>query len=388
MNIRKLYDAEPEAASQGGGEPESVASLMAKQGKMSHESNLDIPRVAPRVEVKSEPKSETRAQEPTPVETTKESLESKVEPEAQKIAKEEPQANQWQEVLRQQKPEAILKELGFNEDAVSLLSELKEVDPKMAKFLNTWKTNGDGIKDYLKEMTTDYSQMPSEDVMRRQLREEYPKATEKQLDVLFRKEIVEKYNLDSMDEDLVEEGKLLLDAKAEMYRDKLVQKQQEYLLPQYTQKTDDSEEREQQEFENYKNNLLSNQLTQDMMQNKRLSIGEGDEKFNYPLVDPNSVVNNLFDSNSWANKLFEVQKDANGNEQFVPNVEKQLLVSAILEDHKGFLREMSKYYKSLGGKATIDSLDNPSPIGGSAPTKPAVEPKSPAEWMARNGRIA
>ena len=191
-----------------------------------------------------------------------------------------------------------------------------------------------------------------------------------------------------MDEDLVEEGKLLLDAKAEMYRDKLVQKQQEYLLPQHTPKTDDSEERAQQEFENYKNNLLGSQLTQDMMQNKRLSIGEGDEKFNYPLTDPNSVVNNLFDSNAWSNKLFEVQKDANGNEQFIPNIEKQLLISAILEDHKGFLREMAKHYKSLGGKATIDSLDNPSPIGGSAPTKAAVEPKSPAEWMARNGRLA
>lgn len=384
MNIRKFYDAEPEAANQGGGEPESIASLMAKQGKMSHENSPVVPGIAP----KSEPKSEAKTQEPTPVETTKESIESKVESEAQKIAKEEPQANQWQEVLRQQKPEAILKELGFNEDAVGLLSELKEVDPKMVKFLSTWKTNGDGIKDYLKEMTTDYSQMPSEDVMRHQLREEYPKATEKQLDVLFRKEIVEKYNLDSMDEDLVEEGKLLLDAKAEMYRDKLVQKQQEYLLPQHTQKTDDSEERAQQEFENYKNNLLGSQLTQDMMQSKRLSIGEGDEKFNYPLTDPNSVVNNLFDSNAWSNKLFEVQKDANGNEQFIPNIEKQLLISAILEDHKGFLREIAKHYKSLGGKATIDSLDNPSPIGGSAPSKPASDPKSPAEWMARNGRLA
>jgi hypothetical protein len=384
MNIRKFYDAEPEAANQGGGEPESIASLMAKQGKMSHENSPVVPGIAP----KSEPKSEAKTQEPTPVETTKESIESKVESEAQKIAKEEPQANQWQEVLRQQKPEAILKELGFNEDAVGLLSELKEVDPKMVKFLSTWKTNGDGIKDYLKEMTTDYSQMPSEDVMRHQLREEYPKATEKQLDVLFRKEIVEKYNLDSMDDDLVEEGKLLLDAKAEMYRDKLVQKQQEYLLPQHTQKTDESEERAQQEFENYKNNLLGSQLTQDMMQNKRLSIGEGDEKFNYPLTDPNSVVNNLFDSNAWSNKLFEVQKDANGNEQFIPNIEKQLLISAILEDHKGFLREVAKHYKSLGGKATIDSLDNPSPIGGSSPSKPASDPKSPAEWMARNGRLA
>jgi hypothetical protein len=385
MNIKKFYDADQ--ATGGGSEPQSIAALMAKEGSMSHSENSVATLVGGRNE-------ETASTNPAPVETTNGGNVAEVESEAPISAKVEEQAptqvqQQWQEVLRQQQPEAILKELGFNENAVGFLKELKDVDPKMVQFFNMWKSDGDSLKDYLKEMTTDYSQLSSEDVMRRQLREEYPKATEKQLEVLFRKEIVERYNLDSMDEELVEEGKLLLDAKAESFRDKLTQKQQEYLLPQYTQdnSASESEMRAQQEFENYKHNLTSNQLTQEMLQNKRLTIGEGDEKFNYSVTNPNNIVNNLFDSNAWATKLFDIQKDSQGNEQFVPNVEKQLLVSAILEDHKGFLKEMAKYYKSLGGKATIDSLDNPSPTGTSSPSKPMADPKSPAEWMARSGRL-
>jgi len=382
MNIRKFYEADQ--AEGGSQEPVSIAAMMAKEGTMSHSEKLQMPSVG-----RSE---EPKAADPSPVETTNDGNVAQGESEAPISAKVEEQASaqaqtQWQEVLKQQQPEAILKELGFDDSAVGFLKELKEVDPKMVQFFNMWKSDADSLKDYLQEITTDYSQMASEDVMRRQLREEYPKATEKQLDVLFRKEIVERYNLDSMDEDLAEEGKLLLDAKAESYREKLIKQQEEFQLPNYASSASESEANAQKEFENYKQNLISNQLTQELLQNKRLTIGEGDEKFSYNLTNPNNIVNNLFDSNAWANKLFDIQKDAQGNESFVPNVEKQLLVSAILEDHKGFLKEMAKYYKSLGGKATIDSLENASPSGSSAPSKPASEPKTPAEWMAKSGRL-
>lgn len=382
MNIRKFYEADP--ATGGSQEPVSIAALMAKEGTMSHSQDVQVASVG-----RSE---EPRVAESSPVESTNDGYVAQGESESYIPASEESQGSslyqpEWQEVLRQQQPEAILKELGFDDYSVGFLKELKEVDPKMVQFFNMWKSDSENLKYYLEEITTDYEQMSSEDVMRHQLREEYPKATDRQLEVLFRKEIVERYNLDSMDDDLVEEGKLLLDAKAEAYREKLIQQQQELQLPQYVNSASESEMRAQQVFEDYKKNLVSSQMTQDLLQNRRLTIGEGDEKFSYNLTNPNNIVNNLFDSNAWANKLFDIKTDAQGNEVFVPNVEKQLLVSAILEDHKGFLKEMAKYYKSLGGKATIDSLDNPSPSGSSAPQKPMSEPRTPAEWMARNGRL-
>jgi hypothetical protein len=382
MYFRKFYDSDPvEGGASAVAEPASIAEMMAKEGKMSHNESPVIPTVT-----RNEP-AEAQAAEATPVETT--TVADKIEQNAVTDTPSEGSNSQsWKEVLRQQNPEEILRELGYDENSVSFVKELKELDPKMVKFLDTWKNNGDALQDYLKEAATDYATMPSEDVMRHQLREEYPKASEKQLEILFRKEVIEKYNLDSMDDDLVEEGKMLLDAKVERFREKLVDRQKDTLLPEYNNSgANEIEQRAKQEFDAYKSTMLSSDMAKDLMSNKRLTISEGDDKFNYAVANPDSVLNNLFDSNAWSSKLFDIKVDATGNEQFVPNVEKQLLISAILEDHKGFLREMAKHYKSLGGKATIDSLDNPKPTGNVTPSKSQGEPKTPAEFMAKFGRL-
>lgn len=375
--IRKMYDSDAQGQ-EGGGQP-SIASLMAQQGRMTDNDRVIIPNVSGRSEAKStvEQKSVEPTNEPQP------NQQSQV-PETKSDNKE---PVKWQEVLKNQQPDEVLKELGYNSESVRFLNQIKDADPKVLHFLNLWKNDQNALKDYISEMNTDYTQLSSEEVMRRQLKEEYPKASERQLDVIFKKEIVDKYNLDSADDDLVEEGKMLLDAVAEKYREKLVEKQKDILLPSYAKEQINQEELAQKEFEKYQSTLLGNQLTKDLLQNKILSIGEGDDKFNYGLSNPEVVVNNLFDSNSWANKMFDIVKDANGNEEYVPNIEKQLLISAILEDHKGFLKEMAKHYKSLGGKSFSDSLDNPSNSGSYSPAKSNSDPKSPAEWMARSGRL-
>lgn len=374
--IRKMYNSDVQG--QEGGGQQSIASLMAQQGRMTENNKVIIPNVSARSEVKSE--------EMKSVDSTNDSQPSSQQqvPETQSDNKE---PVKWQEVLKNQQPDEILKELGYTNDSVRFLNEVKDADPKILHFLNLWKNDTNAFKDYVNEMNTDYTQLSSEEVMRRQLKEEYPKASERQLDAIFKRDIVDKYNLDSADDDLVEEGKLLLDAVAEKYREKLVDKQKDFLLPQHVQDKINQEELAQKEFENYKTTLLGSQLTKDLLQNKVISIGEGDDKFNYSLQSPESVVNNLFDSNSWANKMFDIVKDSEGNEQFVPNIEKQLLISAILDDHKGFLKEMAKHYKSLGSKSFSDSLDNPSNSGSYSPSKSSTEPKSPAEWMARTGRL-
>jgi hypothetical protein len=287
---------------------------MASQGKMSHNEQPDIPVVS-RQDMSSE-----SYQDASPVETTNDASYEVEEFRVPSTYEETPNSTNWQEVLRQQRPEEILMEMGYDEDSVHLMQELKDVDPKMVQILTNWKNDGDSVVEYLKELVTDYAEMPSEEVMRRQLREEYPKASDRQLDILYRKEIVEKYNLDSMDEELVEEGKLLLDVRADSYREKLVQQQQEKLLPKYEKKVDDTEIRAQEEFSSYKSNLLQDNLTRSLLETSVLSIGEGDDKFNYRIGDPQDVVNSLLDSETWAAKLFDVQVDSNGSEKYVPNI--------------------------------------------------------------------
>jgi len=379
--IRKMYNSD--AQGQEGGGQQSIASLMAQQGRMTENDKVIIPNVSGRSEVKAEEQSSS-AVEPKSAASANEVQPQSQVPETKSDNKE---PVKWQEVLKNQQPDEILKELGYSSESVSFMSKIKDADPKILHFLDLWKTDANAFKDYVSEMNADYAQLSSEEVMRRQLKEEYPKASEKQLEAIFKRDVVDKYNLDSADDELVEDGKLLLDAVAEKYREKLVEKQKELLLPSHVQEQINQEELAKKEFENYQNTLLNSQMTKELLQNKILSIGDGEDKFNYSLSSPEAVVNNLFDSNSWANKMFDIVKDANGVEQFVPNIEKQLLISAILEDHKGFLKEMSKHYKSLGGKSFSDSLDNPSNSGNYSPSKPATEPKSPAEWMAKSGRL-
>lgn len=374
--IRKMYDSD--AQGQEGGGSQSIASLMAQQGRMTENEKVIIPNVSV--------KSETKAEEPKSVEPTNESQPSSQQP-IPDTKSDNKELAKWQEVLKNQQPDEVLKELGYTNESVRFLNEIKDADPKILHFLSLWKNDQNAFKDYVSEMNTDYSQLSSEEVMRRQLKEEYPKASEKQLEAIFRRDVTDKYNLDSADDDLVEEGKLMLDAVAEKYREKLVEKQKDFLLPQHVQDRITQEELAQKEFENYKTALLGSSVTKDLFNNKILSIGEGDDKFSYAVQSAESVVNNLFDSNSWASKMFDIVKDAEGNEQFIPNIEKQLLMSAILDDHKGFLKEMAKHYKSLGSKSFSDSLDNPSNSGNYSPSRSNSEPKSPAEWMAKSGRL-
>lgn len=392
--IRKFYDpgvAEPAAAP-----ALSIAEIMAKHGvKNDNESPVATP-----IDIQPEKKEESTTTEATPVETTTEPpiVEAKTETPTQQAEpivaapqKEEQQpVLTLQEVLRQHQPEAILKELGYDDKLVGFVKDLKELDPKMVAFLNTWKSNGD-VKEYLRELTTDYSKMPAEDVMRHQLRREYPKASEKALDVLYRKEITEKYNLDSAVDDEVEEGRLLLEAKAERYRDEFISKQNNFLLPKPPEpkvaEPDNSEQLRQQEIEAYRSQITNNAYTKNIIATKNFSWGDGDEKFNFP-VDPNVLSGVLFDDNKWLETQYDIQKNPDGSvKSYTPKVEHQLLTAAVAVYGKSFLDAYAQHLKSLGGKAAIAPIDNAKPIEQSTTSPAQAAPKTPAEAMAKNGTL-
>jgi len=382
--IRKFYDL---AGSGTGGN--SIASLMAKSGVVNETDSM----VATPIEI-AENKAETSHTEGTPVATTTDlpvtepaSPETPSQPETAPVPvktvetpTQEPQKPlSLQEVLRQSQPEAVLKELGFDDNLVNFFKDVKELDPKMVAFLNTWKTGGD-IQAYVREMSTDYTKMPAEEVMRHQLRQEYPNASERQLDILYRKEIAEKYNLDSVDEAEAEEGKLLLEAKADRYRNEFAQKQQEFLLPKAPEPKPEQPnlelEKQKQEFEAYKSVVSNHEMTKNILSSKQISLGEGAEKFNFP-VDPQGITDVLFDSEKWAATLY--------NEDGSPKVEHQLLVAAVAKYGKEFLSEYAKHFKSLGGKAVIEPLENAKPVEGSQQLPTQAAPKNAAEAMARGG---
>lgn len=400
MYIKKFYDMDAPDSSGASQAPtpepqvNSIAEAMAKYGvKSDSEGNTRS------IQLNSGSSESNRQETASPVVPTKDSdssahaeydnpssSNSEAAPE-QKVSKADYDYD-LNTVLSKESPEAILKALGFDERAASFVNELKELDPKLIGLVETWKQGGD-LKSYLDEASKDFSAMSSEDVMRHQLRQEYPKATEAQLDVLFKKEIVEKYNLNSYDEDEQNEGKLLLDAKADKYREQLSEEQRNKLIPESSSYSE-QQQAQQKAIMEYTNSVVQdftdNQYTRDVIANNAITIGEGADKFVFP-VDAKELTNLVIHGDTEGDLMFEKKQGADGKMQLVPKAEHQMLVATINKYGNKFFTELAKHYKSLGSKAAIDPIDNARPLETRMTSSASPEPTSVVGAMAKYGRL-
>jgi hypothetical protein len=396
FSIIKFFDTNAPDAGAASAAP-SIASLMAKSGVVN---STDTPVATPiNITEKKEETAQTApakqpaesASAPQPAATV---IPESPNPTATTTAtpqKEEAKVPSWQEVLKSQQPDTILKELGFDDKTVGFLKGKKGIDEKLLNFYSHWESNNGDVTKYLKELTTDYSKMPAEEVMRHQLREEYPKATEKQIDALFKKQVLDAYKIDPnlYTEDEVAEGRLLIEAIADKHRDKLTADQQNFLLPKPSEKSatpDPQELAAQQEVQEYQKYIQEHSYTKGLFANNKITIGEGEEAFNFP-INPSEVTEILFDSSKWAENLFIPSEMPDGSKKYLPDTEKHYLVAAIVKYGKSFLDEYAKHSRALGAKAAIDPLENAIPPVGGQPAKAEGAVTNPAAAMAKGGRI-
>lgn len=381
-------------------EQPSIAALMASKGVVNSTEQMvaapvDITERKEEPKATQEPNTAATATEGVNVEKASETPSPTVdEPTVPTPQKEVEQQviQSWQEVLKSQQPDTVLKELGFNDKVISLLNETKEIDPQMVNLLNHWKANGD-MKEYLRELETDYSKMSSEDVMRNQIRNEYPKASEAQLNILFQKKIVDAYGLDPdmFSEEEVESGKLLLDAEADKYRDSLISKQQQFLIPKAPEpkqlEPDPQEQERVKAIEDVQKQVKESSYTRSILANKAITIGEGDEKFNFP-IEAESVLDLVLNGDTTGELTFNIEKQ-NGKEVITPKTEHQVLVATVNKYGMNFINELAKHYKSIGAKTVIDPINNSKPPENGVPSSNAeLPPATPAEAMARQGRYS
>lgn len=398
MFIKKFYDAD--VADAGGGEAAvaepvmTAAQAMAQHGKKSDENSGDVAPIeitekkeeakkeepvtaatatseVPKEEAKAEtPKAEVQAEEPKKVET-------------QPIVAEPVKVPTLDEVLKANQPDTVLKALGYDDEKVALVSEMKDLDPKVVGIIQAYK-NGT-LGEYAQALSTDYTKMSDEDVMRHQLRKEYPKVSDAAFEALFEDEVLDKYKLDS---DVYSEaerakGKLLLEAKAAKYRDELVANQEKYLMPKPPEPKaevvpDNSVELQAKEnVEKYVKEIENDPYTKDIIANKKITLGEGEEKFSYP-VDYSSLIGNLTDAKKWVSVMYDKDTGA-------PRTSHQLLVAAVAEHGMEFLDAYAKHFKGLGAKEVVEPIDNASPADKSTPAKSDPLPTSAAQAMAKSG---
>jgi len=392
MFIKKFFNAEaaeaPAAAPETEAAPQvqSIAAMMATAGRLNVTGEP--------AETPQHTATETTATEATPngAETATQGAEATAaEPQVAATTQEAQQTVApiaapppappnvtWQEVLRKEQPDTVLKELGF--------------DDKVVGFLNHWKSGGD-VQEYLKEMSTDYTKMPAEEVMRHQLRLEYPKASEAQLASLYQRKVVDAYKIDAneYDEDDVAEGRLLLEAEADKYRDTLVERQAKFILPKAPEtkaNVPDPQVAEQQQLiEDSKRSVVDSPQYRQVLSNNKITFGEGEDAFSFP-VNAQELPEIIYDPSKFVESIFTVTQGQDGKLNLKADPEHQLMVAAVAKYGKGLFVELAKHYKALGGKKAIEPIENASIPSGAQPARSEAAPTSAAAAMAKSGRLS
>lgn len=355
-----------------------IAALMGKHGAFNDGKTPDssIPDIKPEQQQSNQepPKQgETPAKTEQKVEAPVQSQKPAETPAAVAPPKQEtppPTAPDWKEVLKQQPDTEVLKALGY--------------DDKWIGFLNHMKSGG-SPDEYLTNMSTDYTKMSPEDVMRRQLRAENPELSNEDFEEYFKAEVIERYKIDpdQFSENDVKRGRINITVAAKKARAELIANQEKYLLkaPETRQSPEVTEYLKQKEettknLQAYNKFLQDDPVIKDVQQNKRITIGEGAEAFNYEVDSPQDLVDLLVDGKKYA--------AATTTPAGTPDTKNLTIYAAMLLNPKKFWSELGAHFKKLGTGSLVNQLENASDTVGT-PAKGTPANDDPAAALAKGG---
>ncbi len=320
-------------------------------------------------EVKEETEVEVTPEEKTEVEVTSED-QTEVEETEEKTEQEVGKPDELFSQL-----DAISKDLsnGKAETLEDFFDEYARMrDSSNAQFKDDYIKNAveyynktGNLTPYLEATSVNYSEMSDEAVMRRDLEQANPTLSKGAIERLYTREIVNKYSLDEdrFDEDEVELGKELLAADASKLRDKYVDEQKNFTQP--VKETEDTETVNQEEqLSKWTDTVSSHETTKDVMDNKRILISYGDDKFSYEVENPESLQEMTIDNN----KFFDLFKNDKGDVDF----DKWYRVLAYATDPEVYDSSLISHGQELGQEKVVADLKNPT-----APTKSSRDYKTP-----------
>lgn len=313
----------------------------------------------PKEEVKPEPQAPATVEVPaqpepekpvTAVETTVEA-EKEIKPEIK-----QPVAVDWKEEVKKANRDEVLKDLlGLDEFEIGLLKYRR--------------ATGD-LTPYIEAKSVDYTKMGDEEVMRRNLKSIYKELPDDEFELIYQDEITDRYKLDpdSYDETAMKLGKIKLKVDAERIRQELITKQAQFVIPELPKQEaapdNDADARAAMEkmVAEWERNVKANEATKELNSSKRLVLGSKGSEFNYEVEDPEEATAAAIDNSKfWS--LFN--SDEHGTD-----LKKFYRVREYAKNPEKFEKALIDYGKSLGRKAEIDELKNPSkPEPGSSHTE-------------------
>ena len=207
---------------------------------------------------------------------------------------------------------------------------------------------------YLEAKTVNYDEMSDEDIIKRDMRKEYPNLDDKTFDRLFNKQLQKKYSLneDEFDEEDVQLGKALLKNDAQKLREKYKEEQAKFAAP-----TNDTTQQEQELAQQWEKMVNENDYVKTLQKEGKFEIQYGDEKFTYELDNPQEIVGGMIDEQKIFQNFID-QKDGKAT----PNFERYAKTLAFSKDPSAYEKRLIEYGKSLGKGDVLDELENPTEV--------------------------
>jgi len=256
-----------------------------------------------------------------------------------------------------------------NEDAHSDVEDQSNDLPKDSPETTEYKFKDDFIKkavDYyekygnltpfLEATSVDYDAVSDTDLLKLKFDKENSDLSPKARQRLFEKEL-EKYNLDSYDEDDTEVGQALLKRDAAKLRASLKEEQSQFvqsIQPNVQEQQVSKEELDAQRNESRK---IVETGVSNVIKNNFIKLEANGEGINYQIADKNKVVDYALDSTQF---LSTFAKDGQ------VDWDKWTKVVAFAENPTVFIDELIKHGKSLGRKSMESELKNVKPIIGNS----------------------
>jgi hypothetical protein len=269
------------------------------------------------------------------------------------------QVTDWKEELKKSDPKEILKELGYDEF--------------VADFAEFRKNGGDAYK-FLEAKAFDWNNVSHTDLVFDELKLQYPNLTDDKIEKLYQARY--KQTDFASDEDR-EVGLIQLEADAELVRQKRIQEQQQFRIPevsrpqevdnqlQYAEQERLLAEQQQQVLQFFR----EHDATKSLLESKRVAIDLGDNgKFNFNIDKPENLMAVALDGEKWQRAISVNPQEADPA-KLIPDVAK-LQKIALFALNPNYEKDLVNYGKSLGLKAIIEEGQNARRPVGSAPAQP------------------
>jgi hypothetical protein len=220
-------------------------------------------------------------------------------------------------------------------------------DPFIEKAVQYYETYGT-LQPFLRATEVDYTEMTDLEVLKVKFDTENSDLSPKARQKLFDKEL-EKYGLDSYDEEDKEVGEALLKRDAQKLRKTFIEEQQQFLNNVQSPQALTGPSQEELAAQQEQSRKIISEGVSSVIKDNIIKVGANGEGINYQIQNPNDVVDYALDSNKF---LSIFAKDGS------VDWDKWTKTVAFAQNPTQFISELIKHGKSLGRKAMESELKN------------------------------